>query len=628
MQLFWAKKSARSQRNSLTLLAGALALVAQGAQAATYYVSPSGGDSNPGTQAAPFRHISKAASAATQAGDTVIVMDGTYDNEGKVGPAYVVTLYYSGTSGNPITFQAQHRGMAVLDSMNTSTTTSCNGASAYFNLYHASFIVIQGFVIQRGCDEGIHSNDTAHDITIKQNEIRNIANHTVTDQIGRDGIYLNTSEYNFTFDSNSFHDIGRTDGVTTLHFDHGIYSHAANLTIINNVFYNMKRGWSIQMADGANNYLIANNTFAFPNANGSDGQIMWWGANTNITLRNNIFYQPQNYAMTQYAASISGCVFDHNLIYPASGAMGSMAGCNVGTNLTGSNPNPKFVNASSTPYNFAVQQGGAGVDAGINVSSVSYDYVGTSRPQGSSTDIGAYEYAAGGTTGTGGSGGSTGSGGTGSGGGTTADITTGLAAQWKFTDGSGALASDSSGKGNTATLFNPTWWTSNYGMTCWFSGSSSYGMVKESPSLEMTSQLTVAFWLRPSQNSNTDPRVISKLYDWDVKLNGSSRYPQFSAGGQYAVLNYALPLITWHHVVFTFSNGAVNGYVDGVQVPFSANTFTATSLPNLAYGLYLATYDSSLSNPYIGSLDDVRLYSRALSAADVATLYTALPRLN
>ena len=80
--------------------------------------------------------------------------------------------------------------------------------------------------------------------------------------------------------------------------------------------------------------------------------------------------------------------------------------------------------------------------------------------------------------------------------------------------------------------------------------------------------------------------------------------------------------------MFTFSNGVVKGYVDGVQVPFSANTFTATSLPNWAYGLYLATYDSSLSNPYIGSLDDVRLYNRALSATDVAALYQVLPRLN
>jgi len=267
-----------------TCLVLGAALFSPLAQGATYYVSTSGSDSNPGSQSAPLRHLSKAAATARNPGDTVIVMDGTYDNEGVVEPNFVVTLQYSGTASNPITFMAQNRGRAILDSMNTSTTTTCNGAAAYFNLYNASFVVIQGFVIQRGCDSGIQSNDYAHDITLRWNEIRNIANHTVTDQIGRDGIYLNTSEYNFTFDGNIFHDIGRTGGTTLLHFDHGIYSHARGLTIINNVFYNLNRGYSIQLADGAANWLVANNTFAFGNGNGEAGDIMFWGSNSNITM--------------------------------------------------------------------------------------------------------------------------------------------------------------------------------------------------------------------------------------------------------------------------------------------------------------------------------------------------------
>jgi hypothetical protein len=589
--------------------------------ATTYYVSTGGSDYNPGTQSAPFRHLSKGALAATQPGDTVIVMDGTYDNEGQVSPNYVVTLYYSGASGNPITFQAQHRGMAILDSGNTSTSTVCNGAFAYFNLYNAAYILIEGFVIQHGCDEGIHSNDIAHDITIRNNEIRYIANRTVTDGIGRDGIYLNNSEYNFTFDSNIFHDIGRSGGQALLHLDHAIYSHAYNVTIIDNIFYNINRGWSIQFADGASNYLIANNTFAFPNTGtGEDGQIMFWGSNTNISIIDNIFYEPNNNAMTRYAASISGCTFDHNLIFPMSTAMADTSGCSVTSTING---NPMFVNTSSPPYNFSPQPGGAEIGAGVSLPAVTVDFLGIARPQGSSTDIGACQYVPA----------------------VTpappppapappppapiapADITSGLAGWWKFTEDWGNNAYDSSGNGNTATLFSPTWWTSNYGVTNWFSGNWSYGSVAESSSLEMRNQLTVAFWTRPSVNAGRDARVISKLYDWEVKLNGTRRYPQFSAGGQYAILNYSLPLITWHHVVFTFSNGVVTGYVDGTPVPFSLNTFTTTSLLQWAYGLYIAAYDSNFSNPYIGSLDDLRIYNRALSAAEVSALYSTLPRL-
>ena len=319
-------------------------------------------------------------------------MDGTYDNEGVVSPGYVVWLYYSGTPGNPITFKAQNRGKVILDAMNTSTTESCNGAYSYFNLYNASYIVIQGFVIQRACNEGIHSNDSAHDITIRWNEIRNIANHTATDQIGRDGIYINSSQYNFTFDGNVWHDIGRTDGITPLHFDHGIYSHGQNMTIVNNVFYNMNRGWSIQLADAASNWLVANNVFAFGNANGEEGQIMFWGNNPNITLRNNTFYYPNGNALTRYAATTTGSIFDHNIVYPGTGVIADATGFTLGSNQVGSNANPQFVNAAA--YDFHAQSSGVGVDAGVNNSAVNVDIEGTNRPQGSSTDIGAYEYAA------------------------------------------------------------------------------------------------------------------------------------------------------------------------------------------------------------------------------------------
>jgi hypothetical protein len=361
VKLRFTNKPVRSWH--LLVLTSVLTLFGQCASAATYYVATTGSDPNPGTQSAPFRHLSKAALTATQPGDTVIVMDGTYDNEGVIAPNVVVILSYSGSPGSPITFRAQNSGKAILDSMNSSTTTSCDGASAYFGLKSTSFIVIQGFVIQRGCDSGIETDGAAHDIAIRWNEIRNIANHTVTDQMGRSGIYLHASEYNFIFDGNSFHDIGRTDGQTLLHFDHGIYSQGQNMTIINNIFYNMNRGFSIQIADGASNWLVANNTFAFGNANGETGQIMFWGTNSNIAVRNNIFYNPNSAAITRYSATISGCRFDHNLVYGVSTVISDVTGFTMGTNQIG--VDPLFVNASTAPYDFHLQPGSPGIDAGV-----------------------------------------------------------------------------------------------------------------------------------------------------------------------------------------------------------------------------------------------------------------------
>src|SRR5882672_7932148 len=53
------------------------ALLNVSALATTFFVSPSGNDNNPGTQAAPFKSITKAQSVATS-GDTVTLRGGTY----------------------------------------------------------------------------------------------------------------------------------------------------------------------------------------------------------------------------------------------------------------------------------------------------------------------------------------------------------------------------------------------------------------------------------------------------------------------------------------------------------------------------------------------------------------------
>src|SRR5437763_788957 len=66
-------------------------------QAVTYYVSPSGSDTNNGSQAAPFRQI-RAALTRVVAGDSVLVSDGSYLGFDVNG--------LHGLSGQPITIQA------------------------------------------------------------------------------------------------------------------------------------------------------------------------------------------------------------------------------------------------------------------------------------------------------------------------------------------------------------------------------------------------------------------------------------------------------------------------------------------------------------------------------------------
>jgi hypothetical protein len=99
------------------------------AQAAsrTYYVSPSGSDSNPGTsQAQPFRTLQRAADS-TAPGDTVSIMNGTYTE--RPGGSDVLVISRSGRAGAPITFQAHPGHRPVIHPLAGWNGIRVNGAS-------------------------------------------------------------------------------------------------------------------------------------------------------------------------------------------------------------------------------------------------------------------------------------------------------------------------------------------------------------------------------------------------------------------------------------------------------------------------------------------------------------------
>ena len=103
------------------------------ASAATYYVSTTGSDSNPGTSASPWRTIQKAANTMV-AGDTGNIGPGTY--------AERVQVTRSGFSGSPITYQ----------------TSGCTRAQGCVKMQgftiKASYVKVNGFDISNSLSNG------------------------------------------------------------------------------------------------------------------------------------------------------------------------------------------------------------------------------------------------------------------------------------------------------------------------------------------------------------------------------------------------------------------------------------------------------------------------------------------
>ena len=92
---------------SRVLATAGLLLWSQFVLAATYYVAPTGSNSNAGSSASPFLTLQAGVNAA-RAGDTIIVRDGTYGPTGGAG-SMGVTINTEGSPSAPITLKAENK---------------------------------------------------------------------------------------------------------------------------------------------------------------------------------------------------------------------------------------------------------------------------------------------------------------------------------------------------------------------------------------------------------------------------------------------------------------------------------------------------------------------------------------
>lgn len=198
----------------------------------------------------------------------------------------------------------------------------------------------------------------------------------------------------------------------------------------------------------------------------------------------------------------------------------------------------------------------------------------------------------------------------------------GLAARWLLDDRAGTRAADSSGNGNNGTLKGGASWDTGYangGLR--LDGMSAYVTTPSISALNTSGNVTITFWIKPINVPAVDERVIAKTGSWEIKLNGDLMRPQFSAGAMYAQMNTILAEGVWQHVAFTFSKGAVKGYLNGQPQAWVANSFAGgAQLPATTGGLFMGC-DQKRQRFSNGGLDDVQVYSRALSDGEIAGIF-------
>jgi hypothetical protein len=197
------------------------------------------------------------------------------------------------------------------------------------------------------------------------------------------------------------------------------------------------------------------------------------------------------------------------------------------------------------------------------------------------------------------------------------------------------VAGDSSGNGNNGTLIGsppPSWVTGKYGDALQFDGVQNYAISPNSPALQ-NSACTVCCWFK---TTSVTQQFILEIYATTLTGNYQQVYIAINQGNTNGRIRFSafdssysehdLDVNSqsndgnWHFVALVASSAGLEGYLDGSLIgSVSLTSLNAAQTFALEVG---ATFNGQYFN---GAIDEVQVYNRALSVAEIQTYYQQSP---
>ena len=217
-------------------------------------------------------------------------------------------------------------------------------------------------------------------------------------------------------------------------------------------------------------------------------------------------------------------------------------------------------------------------------------------------------------------------------------VGSGLVGYWTFdgqdTDWGANTVNDMSTNSNNGTITNMSTSTDAVsgiiGQALDFDGDNNYVDVPDSASLRVADgDFSVSFWLKRDAISSVIENLVgtengvSNYLGWSIRLGGSdtiSFYVNDGAGQKLAGGGEVLVVNEWYHFVGVVDSGNTIYYYLNGTLQDSTSLAGETAFEK-NYGLDIGNIESGSNRYFNGSIDEVRMYNRALSASEITELY-------
>jgi hypothetical protein len=198
-----------------------------------------------------------------------------------------------------------------------------------------------------------------------------------------------------------------------------------------------------------------------------------------------------------------------------------------------------------------------------------------------------------------------------------------LVGYWKFDEGFGTIAHDSSGNGLDGTLMgNPQWVVGQVGGALEFDGDDSVE-IPHNPLLSITDEITITAWTYMNADASGEMSIVSKggwaandlPYELTETPGGVIFWQFYDDGGRDTCAPSSPPADEWHHIAATYDGQVFKCYIDGELADewayagtMPVNTASVTIGQRSRGGTY-----------FNGIIDEVAIFNRALGEDEIPT---------